>query len=523
MTQYILFIIVGFVAAGLIGKLQFRTPVLIILSFTFGWAVIGALGIFAKVEFIRANSLICWLVISALFIPIFKFTPLEILAYFLTKEKAQSHGSAEWADKQTAKRYDKGFPLGRMGKSIFRVLSHLVICAPTRSGKGIGSIIPTLLEHIGSIVCLDVKGENYAVTYRQREALGNRVHLIDPFGLTSGKKSRFNWLDTIDVKNPDCIGQAASLSDMIVAHDKAPSDPHFEESAKALIQGLILLAAADPDKSQRNMVTVRKILMLPDSQFLALMNGCIGHPAAFDVISRCASKMVGTPEKERGSIISTAQRHTAFLDDPRLAETLSGSDFDISQIKEENISIFLVMAPDRLRAYRSFVRAFYGIAISAITATQTKSKDGVILQFDEFNQLGYMPAVEDAISLLAGYNAWIHAYVQDLSQLKGMYAKWQTFLANSTRLFFGCNDYDTAKYVSDTLGQFTETIAKEETGGAADSRISRNLLNPDEVMRLPKSSVIALLQGEAPALLNRLTYYEDKEYQGLFDPNPFHA
>ena len=270
------------------------------------------------------------------------------------------------------------------------------------------------------------------------------------------------------------------------------------------------------------MITVRKILMLPDRDFMALMNGCIGHPSAFEVISRCASKMTGTPEKERGSIISTAQRHTAFLDDPRIAETLSGSDFDISQIKEKNMSIFLVMAPDRLRAYRSFVRAFYGLAISAITATQKKSKDGVILQFDEFNQLGYMAAVEDGISLLAGFNAWMHIYIQDLSQLRGIYAKWQTFLANASRLFFGCADFDTAKYVSDSLGQYTETVSKWDTGGETDSFISRNLLNPDEVMRLPRSTVIALVQGEPPVLLERLEYYKDPEYKGLFDNNPFY-
>lgn len=169
----------------------------------------------------------------------------------------------------------------------------------------------------------------------------------------------------------------------------------------------------------------------------------------------------------------------------------------------------------------AFARAFYGLAISAITATQKKSKDGVVLQFDEFNQLGYMAAVEDGISLLAGFNAWMHVYVQDLSQLKGIYAKWQTFLANSTRLFFGCADFDTAKYVSDSLGQYTETVSKHDTGGTADSFISRNLLNPDEVMRLPKETIIAFVQGEAPVILKRITYYNDKDYQGKFDKNPY--
>jgi len=438
-------------------------------------------------------------------------------------KKRGTHGSAEWASKGAAGKFtgkDKpGFTLGKIGGKPFRVLSHIVSCAPTRSGKGIGAIIPALLEYPGSIICNDIKGENYAVTHRQRETLGSRPFLVDPFGITGGRKSRFNWLDFVDTNTPDCVSQAAALADLIVVPDEKGGSDHFDDSAKNLLQGLILLVASDPDKSARNMGTVRAIITLPEPEFLALMQGASDHPGAYNIIARSCAKIAGTPDKERGSIISTAQRHTAFLDDPRIAETLSGSDFDLSKIKEQNMTIYVVLPPDKLRAYRGFARGFFGLALSAITANQIVPKNKVLFLLDEFGQLGKMTQFEDAVSLLSGMGALFWFFIQDLSQLRGVYQKWQTFLANSARQFFGCADFDTAKYISDSLGSFTETV---DTGGETDSYVSRKLLNPDEVMKLSPETPIVFIQGEPPFQLERLAYFREPEYKGLYDSNPYY-
>lgn len=449
---------------------------------------------------------------------------LFLVALFNKKAKT-THGSAEWADKDSAGKYlgsdKKGFTLGKVNGKPFRVSTHITSCAPTRSGKGIGAIIPALLEHPGSIICHDIKGENYAVTHRQRAALGSRVCLLDPFGVTGGRKSRFNWLDFIDLKSPDCVSQAAALADLLVIPDGRGESNHFDDSAKNLLQGLILLAASEPDKSQRNMNLVRQMITLPEESFLSLMHGASGMSEGYGIIARCCTKIAGTPDKERGSIISTAQRHTAFLDDPRIAETLGGSDFDLSKIKDENLTIYIVLPPDKLSAYRSFARGFFGLALSAITANQRVPKEKVLFLLDEFAQLGKMTIFESSVSLVAGYGAVLWFFIQDLSQLKGVYDKWQTFLANSTRQFFGCTDFDTAKYISDSLGSFTETIYGADTGSETDSFISRKLLNPDEVMKLSPQRPIVFMQGESPFQLDRLAYFKEPEYKGLFDANPY--
>jgi len=466
------------------------------------------------------------------------------ISFFLPKNDSGvskpegTHGSADWAGKKAYSKFlgadKKGFTLGKIAGKPFRVLTHIVSCAPTRSGKGVGAIIPALLEHPGSVIVHDIKGENWAVTHRQRANLGSRVCLLDPFGMTGGQSARFNWLDFIDIKSPDCVAQAAALADLIIVPDGNDGSNHFDDSAKNLIQGLILFVAT-LDRSDRNMASVRAILTLPEGDvksqkkddedgkpepvnFLSVMYGASEMQEGFGIISRCCSKIIGTPEKERGSIISTAQRHTAFLDDPRISEILSGSDFDLSKIKEQNLSIYIVLPPDKLRAYRSFARGFFGLAMSAITANQKVPEHKVLFLLDEFGQLGHMAVFEDGISLVAGYGAALWFFIQDLSQLKGVYKKWQTFLANSTRQFFGCTDFDTAKYISDSLGSFTELV---DTGAETDSFVSRKLLNPDEVMKLPPERPIVFMQGESPFQLDRLAYFKEPEYKGLYDQNPF--
>ena len=154
-----------------------------------------------------------------------------------------------------------------------------------------------------------------------------------------------------------------------------------------------------------------------------------------------------------------------------------------------------------------------------------------------------MKQIEDAVSLLRGYGLAFWVFIQDLSQLKGTYPKWQTFLANSAKSFFGTDDFDTAKYISDSLGKATIEFETENSGknagrgfsggggsmnsgsshGTSQQFTGRELLTPDEVMRLGPERPILLVRGERPYLVERINYLVDSEYAGLFDPNPYHS
>lgn len=418
----------------------------------------------------------------------------------------------------------------------FRFMGHVLTCAPTGSGKGIGAVIPTLLDYPGSAIVIDIKGENYAVTGRyRREKLGHDVYVVDPFGVTGVPSHGFNWLDRLDPDSPDVVSEANALADMLVLVEGSASDgsSHFNDTAKDLLAGLMIHVACTDNPARRNMGEVRRLLTASEDEFVELLTDMAMSERGQNIPARVANAITSTPEKERGSILSTARRHTAFLDDPRIVDALARSDFRLADLKAKPMTVYVVLPPTALAANKRFMRGFIGQALSAVTSSSAKPAYKVVFLLDEFAQLGRMQAVEDAISLVRGYGAAFWLFVQDLSQLKGVYPKWQTFLANSAKQFFGTADFDTAKFISDSLGKRTVEFHTEgssaSTGGKGSSGSSdsqqftgRELLTPDEVMRLPPDRPLVFINGEAPHVLQRLNYLTDPEYQGLYDHNPYH-
>jgi len=178
------------------------------------------------------------------------------------------------------------------------------------------------------------------------------------------------------------------------------------------------------------------------------------------------------------------------------------------------------------------------MALRGIMRVRGQPEFPVTFLLDELAQLGNMPAIEDAVSLLAGYGAWLWLLVQDLSQLKAVYPKWETFLANTTLQAFGTQDQYTARYLSEALGSETILVETQQeshsrpedfmrtgsaTRGTALAHYGRPLLMPDEIRRMSDNNVIVLQQGEPPYLLERLDYLRDPELVGLGDANPMYA
>lgn len=418
----------------------------------------------------------------------------------------------------------------------FRHVGHILTCAPTGSGKGIGAVVPALLEYPGSMIVLDLKGENYAITARQRRAMGHSVHVVDPFNVTGSQASGFNWLDRLDPTDPDVVSESAILADMMIIAD-AKADSHWDDTARNLLQGVMVHVAATAEPDRRNMGEVRRLITGTEDDLIQVLAEMSLSTAAFGLVARSANTFLAKAEKERSGVLSTAIKHTAFLDDPRIAAALERTDFNLNDLKYKPMTIYIVLPPARLAAYGRFMRGFIGQALAGITSSDKKPEAPVFFLLDEFAQLGRMQQVEDAISLVRGYGAYFWLIVQDLSQLKAVYPRWQTFLANSAKQFFGTSDYDTAKYISESLGQKTIQFATSSTnrstnmstsvssssGNSTSQQLSaRALLTPDEVMRLGPQRPIVFLTGEAPYVLERLNYLRNPEYAGLFDPNPYH-
>lgn len=476
--------------------------------------------------------------------------------------KSTAFGSAEWADLMHLAEHNvigtdglafgvyverrKAFPLHYTGNR------HLLTVAPTRSGKGVSSIIPNLLTYDGSVLVIDPKGENAQVTALRRgkgdlarniKGLGQTVHVVDPWGITGFNASRFNPLDWLSSGGQDVSENAMMLADAIVTPRQGQSynDPFWDEEAKALLMGLLLYVALDEnEEGHRNLGRVRDIITLPDKvpddvpmesleRVLERMTDS-GNP----VVRSTGRRTLGKEPKLLGSVLAGLQSHTHFLDSPRIRESLSVSDFKFENLATR-MSVYLVLPADRLETFGRWLRLLVQQAITVnCRFGGEKPAKPILFLLDEMPALGRLTMVEQAYGLMAGFGMQLWGIVQDLSQLERIYEKgWETFIGNSGVLqYFGSRDHKTAEYFSKLCGVTTiqkfslgRTIAKtigstyggqnsssSQSETTSDSQtvdvVQRHLAFPDELMVLRNQQQLLLMESLNPIKGLRILWYD---------------
>ncbi|BAU94028.1 putative TraG conjugal transfer transmembrane protein (plasmid) [Methylorubrum populi] len=260
-------------------------------------------------------------------------------------------------------------------------------------------------------------------------------------------------------------------------------------------------------------------------------------PAAGGLVARAANRHLSKSDREASGVLSAAQRHTHFLDSPRMGAVMARSDFGFADLKQGTCTVFLVLPPDRLDAYGRWLRLMVAQAITALARSPHKPPSPVLFLLDEFAALGRLEPVERAMGLMAGYGLQLWPILQDLHQLRSTYGQRAgTFLANAgVTQVFNVNDVDTAAWVSRALGDTTLLYETSSMGSSSKSGdwsgegtttsegVSthlgrRALLTPDEVRRLRPEASLLFLSGEAPILARKVVYHADPEFRGLFDP-----
>ena len=406
--------------------------------------------------------------------------------------------------------------------------AHLLTIAPTRTGKGVGTIIPNLLTANRSVICIDPKGENAKIAGRARNQFGP-VHVIDPFGVTGIQSAAFNPLAMLDPDSLDVAEEAASLAEALVYDPPGEAgEAHWNEEAKALIAGIILYIAAEEPPHSRTLSTLRALLTVAPDDFTDLLIRMQATPAAGGLVARAANRHLGKADREASGVLSAAQRHTHFLDSPRMTAVLCRSDFAFGNLKSLIATVFLVLPPDRLGTYARWLRLMVTQSLQDMARTPGKPVVPVLYLLDEFAALGHLAPVERAMGLMAGYGVQLWPILQDIHQLRATYGQRAgTFLSNAGVLqVFGVNDHDSARLVSDLLGQ--ETVVFQTMSRALDSEKSglstseqhtgRALLTPDEVRNLAQGRELLFLAGLRPIIAEKLRYYDDPEFRGDFDP-----
>ncbi|WP_281985537.1 type IV secretory system conjugative DNA transfer family protein [Thalassorhabdomicrobium marinisediminis] len=458
-----------------------------------------------------------------------------------------SHGSARFAGRKELKalearngQQDAGLLIGR-NPGTGRLLrydgpAHLITLAPTRAGKGVGTVIPNLLAVDRSVLVIDPKGENARIAGEARRHFGT-VHVLDPFEVSGQPSACYNPLDRLTPDSLDLGEDAASLTEALVMDPAGQvQEAHWNEEAKAILGGLIMFCVCHEDRERRSLATVREYLTLPPDRLKALLELMQDSDAAGGLIARAANRFLGKADREAASVLSNAQRHTHFLDSPRIVKCLARSDFAFSDLRHRITSVFLVLPPNRMDAYSRWLRLLVSQALQDIardaerpqSASEGRSerlKAPALFLLDEFAALGRLEAVERAMGLMAGYGLQLWPILQDMSQLRDLYGdRANTFIANAgVQQVFGVNDFETAKWLSQMIGQETSRFQtdsfKPGDGPSFSNHLTgRDLLTPDEIMQMPPNVQLLRVQGQPSALAQKLRYYAAPEFAGLFTP-----
>ena len=438
---------------------------------------------------------------------------------------------------------------------------HAVLCAGSRGGKGRSCLIPTLLEYAGSALILDPKAELSNVTARRRAELGQRVCILDPFGISAPRleafKAGFNPLALLQIDSPSLVVDAGLVADALVI-GSPNADPHWDESARNLIEGIILhVATYHKYEGKRTLVTVRELLKRAFDKVKDLPDGFEGTPppqVRVEMIDNASQMAESNPElaaaldgaardfydkadRERASVLSVALRNTKFLDYPELRTSLSSHDFDLADLKTESqgLTVYLCLPAGRMATCNRWFRLFVNLALEAMERERTKPAIPVLAVLEEFHVLGYMQQIEVAAALVAGFGMKLLIVLQDLTQLRRHYRDgWETFLGNaSLMVFFANNDVFTLEHINKRCGQTSLIVERashvttaQRTSGATGASWSlevRDLLTPEEASRFfgrddKEQRQLIIRSGLPPAIIQRVKYDKHELFKGKFDP-----
>ena len=450
-----------------------------------------------------------------------------------------SHGTARWATKEDLRSAGLAVRLKNLSGPIYAKLGtpssrgefitsqdipHSFICAPTGSGKGVGVVIPTLLTYGGSVICLDIKGENYEATARARMELGDKVFRFSPLD-PDGRSHRFNPLEKLSKLAPErrfTEAQRIAESFIVMAGDNVQG---FLVSAKQIFAATVLVAV---ERHKPTMAAVYDILS-EGGDFNKLF-AKLAKDTNVEEAKSIYQRMAGISDRTLSAYMSVLfDGGLGIWRDGFVRAATQSSDFKIDDLRRNPASIYIVVSPNDLAVLAPVIRLLFQQTIAILQSAEPRNDEPypVLFLLDEFPQLGRMTALSGAISTIRGYGGRIMIVAQSLSSLKGTYGNEgaQNFLANCRlQLFMAPADSDTPDYVSKAIGNFTRksrskswTMGQLGKSNIQEREEGAQLIRPEQLRNLNENDVILLIQNTDPIRAQKVLYYEDKYLKPIFE------
>jgi len=391
---------------------------------------------------------------------------------------------------------------GYLDPILFEADGHLMTIAPTGAGKGTGCVIPTLLRHDGPVIVVDPKGENAAVTARRRRELGQRIVVLDPMDVTGFETDRLNPMDLLNIDRQGVVDDASMLTSVLLGSElRSERDRFWVNRGMQMILGAMLYLMLEKPDQEPTLTAVRDLVGQPPSALEPIVKKMATSP---DPDLRQAAAVFSVPAAETlGGISAFAQEGLDFLRGEQVRHAIQQSTFSLDEVtRGDPMSIYIVIPPEKLESHARLLRLWISVLIAAITRRRGPPPKPTLFILDEAAQLGSLPQLRQAITLLRGYGLRTWSFWQDVSQLYRLYPHdWQTMVNNCKVLqAFGSANMNAARAIAELLGFYDAAT----------------------VLDLDVDEMALLIAGDEAVIAQKPNYLADPCFAGLFDANPLH-
>jgi len=419
----------------------------------------------------------------------------------------------------------------------------VMLSAPTRSGKGVGVVIPNLLNWPDSVVVLDIKGENYDITAGYRAAHGQAVYAFSPFD-EDARSHRWNPLTAVRFSPLHRVGDLLTIGQVFFPNDGGgtSSEAFFNDQARNLFLGLGLVLLETPALPR----TIGEMLRQSSGKGRSLKDHLTalitqrrdeGNPLS-DECGDALQRLLSNSENTLSSVVATFNAPLTIFADAVVDAATSADDFRLEDVRRRRMSVYVRIPPNRLANARPLLNLFFSQLVSLNTQHLPEQdptlKVQCLLVNDEFTAMGRVGVITNAAAFLAGYNLRLLTVVQAMSQLDAVYGdkEARTFATNhGLQILYAPREQRDADEYSAMLGHFTERATSRgrsrSFSGHGHSTVSRNeseqrraLLLPQEFKELGSERLVVIFENCKPILGEKIRYYRDRAFVSRLLPAP---
>ena len=441
--------------------------------------------------------------------------------------------SSEIARKGLFNEDGQGIIVGRLGTKLLRFQGQqfVMLAAPTRSGKGVGVVIPNLLTYSDSVVVLDIKGENFDLTSGWRASQGQSVYRLDPFA-TDGRTHRWNPLSYVDDDPSQRISDLMAIAAMLYPDGDAAQKFWVSQARNAFL-ALTMFAfdrfthfnefGFNGDAEKPSLGQIHRLSVGTESDLRSALRSLRDQPFTADRTRTAFDGLLSQADETFASIMGSVREPLNAWVNPILDAATAADDFDLRDVRRRKTSIYVIIPPSKLAEAKLLVNLFFSQLLNVNTRELPQNDSSLkyqcLLLLDEFTSIGKVEIIATAVAYMAGYNLRLLPIIQSVAQLDAVYGKElsRTLITNhALQILYAPREQQDAKDYSEMLGETTvikrsRTKAKETSVSESEER--RALMLPQELKAMGDDRAILIVEGmKSPVMCSKIRYYKERQF-----------